>query len=153
MPVGYGHGDAGAEFMLGVGVEHAGERLRIGGGVATGTRAPTGAGAGDYYTAIGIDGHMAVLLAPRNPWVAVAHVTAGGAKGYGSVYGFSPNGFFSEAFVGIGLGRTHERPSSDMPRGHIAVGPCATWFRRWDYGDSFWFVGGMLEVSAGFGTL
>ena len=153
VPIGFGHGDAGAEFMLGVGVEHAGERLRIGGGLATGFRDATHTGVGEYYTAMGIDGHMAVLLAPGNPWVAVAHVTAGHARGnVDATYGRAPSGIFSEAFVGIGLGRTHDQPGSDIPRGHIAVGPSANWFRT-NAGDSFWFVGGMLEISLGFGTL
>jgi len=148
VPVGFGHGDAGPEFMLAVGAEHAGDRLRIGGGIATGSRVAEGAG--EHYTATGIDGHMAVLLASHTPWVAVAHVTIGDAKGVAEgPYGPAANGIFSEAFAGIGLGRTHEQPGSDSPRGHIAVGPSATWFRT-DAGDSFWFVGGMLEVSLGF---
>jgi hypothetical protein len=160
VPVGFGHGDAGAEFMLAVGGEHAGETLRIGGGVAMGTRSATGAGAGEYYTATGIDGHIAFVLAPRTPWVVVAHVTAGHARARGNgVYGPASSGIFSEAFAGIGLGRTHDQPGSDLPRGHIAVGPSATWFRAdtasygVSAGDSFWFVGGMLEISVGFGAL
>src|SRR4051794_31332090 len=127
VPIGFGHGDAGAEFMLAVGGEHAGERLRIGGGVATGTRAPTGPRAGEDYFATGIDGHIAAVLAPRPPGVVVAHVTAGHARAEGNgVYGPASSGIFSEAFAGIGLGRTHDQPGSDLPRGHIAVGPSAT---------------------------
>lgn len=139
-PVGHGRGGDGLDLGVAAGVEHVDDTLRIGGGIVTGARIADGNG----YVPIGIDGHMAAQLAPRMPWLAVAHVSVGYARGLSG----APSGVFNEAFAGIGFGSTIEQPDSRLPRGHIAVGPSATWFRS-DSGNSYWFLGGALELSLG----
>jgi len=139
-PVGHGHGGAGTDLGLALGGEHVDDTLRIGGGITTGARIADGNG----FVPIGIDGHMAALLAPHTRVLAVAHVSVGYARGLSD----APSGVFNAAFAGIGLGSTMQQPDSRVPRGHIAVGPSATWFRA-DSGNSYWFLGVALELSLG----
>lgn len=153
-PVGHGHGDAGADLDVALGAEHVDDTLRVGGGMVVGARLAEANG----YVPIGIDGHMATQLTPYVQgkafnWLAVAHVSVGYGEGMATTSKLMaptpPNGVFNEAFVGIGLGATKEHPDSRVPRGHIAIGPQARWFRS-DAGNSYWFLGASLELSFGF---
>jgi len=139
-PAGHGHGGAGTDLDLAFGGEHVDDTLRIGGGIATGVRISDGNG----YVPIGVDGHMAAVLVPNTAWLAVAHVSVGYAHGLSG----APGGVFNTAFAGIGLGSTSDPELLKLPRGHIAIGPSATWFRS-DSGSSYWFLGAALELSIG----
>ena len=139
-PVGHGHGGAGTDLGVAFGGEHVDDTLRIGGGITTGVRL----GSSNSYLPVGIDGHMATLLAPNTAWLAVAHVSVGYARGLSG----APGGIFNTAFAGIGLGSTAEPQLLKLPRGHVAVGPSATWFRA-ESGNSYWFFGAALELSFG----
>jgi hypothetical protein len=145
-PGGHGHGGAGTDLDVAFGGEHVDETLRIGGGIATGARIADGNG----YVPVGVDGHVAAQLTPyiagkRLNWLVAAHASVGYARGLSQ----APSGIFNAAFAGIGLGSTIEQPDSRVPRGHVAIGPAATWFRS-DAGNSYWFLGGAIEISLGF---
>lgn len=139
-PVGHGHGGAGTDLGVAFGGEHVDDTLRIGGGITTGARISDSNG----YIPIGIDGHMATQLTPNSAWLAVAHVSVGYAHGLSG----APGGIFNTAFAGIGLGSTSDPEILKLPRGHIAFGPSATWFRA-ESGNSYWILGGALEISVG----
>lgn len=152
-PVGHGHGGAGADLEVAVGGEHVDDTLRIGGGMVLGARLADANG----YIPLGLDAHMATQLTPyvygkAFNWLAVAHISVGYGEGFNTqqepMAPTPPNGFFNEAFVGIGLGATREQPDARVPRGHLAIGPTARWFRT-DAGNSFWFVGAAFELSFG----
>ena len=139
-PLGHDHGGEGTDLGVAVGGEHVDETFRVGGGIVTGARIADTNG----YIPIGVDGHLATLLAPGQPWLFVAHASVGYARGLSN----GPSGIFNSAFAVIGLGRTIEQPDSKLPRGHLAIGPTATWYRA-DSGNSYWLVGAALELSFG----
>ena len=150
-PVGHGHGGAGVELDLAAGVEHVNDRLRVGGGGALGMRQVDE----NRHSSVGLDGHVAVAVSGQpygDQWRAmvVANALFGLAQASASadVPELPSTTLFAEAFVGVGIGSPTEQRAYKIHAAHVALGVTVT--RYWPDGrDSFWMLGGALQMSFG----
>ena len=150
-PVGHGHGSLAPDFVVSAGGEYTSDRIRAGGGFATGIHAADTGG----FVPIALEGRIDMGLgAPTthgSRWGVTAYTMLGGADGLPNNNGIggTPDGFLAQGFVGVGFMIPPLNDGRKMTDGALAFGVVATRYQP-ETGGGFWLIGASLELSFGF---